>query len=104
MLADGRVPMLPVKTAPMSLRMSPKVFSVRMTSNCAGRSTICIAQLSTYWWFSSTSEKTRCVSVTTWRQSRLTSRTLALSTEVTFFLRSRASAKALRAMRSISRR
>src|ERR1019366_3711430 len=45
--ADGNMPMDPARMPPMSLKMSPKVFSVRITSNWVGRSTICMAALST---------------------------------------------------------
>jgi len=36
MLAEGSIPSDPDSTDASSLRISPKVFSVRMTSNCAG--------------------------------------------------------------------
>jgi len=41
------MPMPPASIAPSSLKMSPKVFSVKMTSNSDGRDSICIAALST---------------------------------------------------------
>ena len=51
-----------------------------------------------------TSGKSRATSLTTSRQKTMEVSTLALSTEVTFFRRSRAASKAMRAMRSISER
>ena len=49
------MPMEPVIMEASSERMSPNMFSVTMTSNCAGFFTICIAQLSTSISVSSTS-------------------------------------------------
>ena len=46
-LAEGNIPSEPVSIAASSLRMSPKRFSVRITSKPAGRETSCIAALST---------------------------------------------------------
>ena len=54
-LAEGSIPSEPVSIADSSLRMSPKRFSVTITSNSAGRETSCIAALSTSRWSSSTS-------------------------------------------------
>src|SRR5688572_11711801 len=45
--AEGSIPIEPASTAPSSLRISPNMFSVRITSNRLGFSTSCIAQLST---------------------------------------------------------
>ncbi len=45
--ALGSIPSEPVSIAASSLRMSPNMFSVRITSNSAGRDTSCIAALST---------------------------------------------------------
>ena len=45
--ADGSMPIDPARIPPTSLRISPKVFSVSITSNCVGLSTICMAALST---------------------------------------------------------
>jgi hypothetical protein len=52
-LAEGSIPSEPVSIAASSLRMSPKRFSVTITSNSAGRETSCIAALSTSRWSSS---------------------------------------------------
>ena len=46
-LALGSIPIDPVIIAASSERMSPKRFSVTMTSKSAGRATSCIAALST---------------------------------------------------------
>ena len=53
--ADGSIPSEPASTAASSDRMSPKRFSVTMTSKSAGRRTSSIAQESTSWWPSVTS-------------------------------------------------
>ena len=45
--ADGSIPIDPARIPPTSLKISPNVFSVSITSNCVGRSTICMAALST---------------------------------------------------------
>ena len=47
MLAEGSIPMEPVIIEASSERISPNMFSVTMTSNCAGSFTSCIAELST---------------------------------------------------------
>ena len=54
-LAEGIMPMEPVIMLASSERMSPNMFSVTITSNWAGLRTICMAQLSTYMWLTSTS-------------------------------------------------
>ena len=54
-LADGSIPSEPVSIADSSLRMSPNMFSVRITSKRDGSATSCIAALSTSRWSSSTS-------------------------------------------------
>ena len=95
-------PSEPASTDASSERMSPKVFSVRMTSNWPGFMTSCIAQLSTSISVRSTcgySTATRC---TILRHKRPVSRTFALSTLVTLPRRLPAAAKARCAMRSIS--
>jgi hypothetical protein len=48
MLADGSKPRLPASMEASSLKMSPNMLLVTMTSNCAGFAMSCIAQLSTY--------------------------------------------------------
>ena len=58
-LADGSIPSEPVIIAASSLRMSPNMFSVTITSNCDGSETSCIAALSTSRWSSSTSGQSR---------------------------------------------
>ena len=70
--------------AASSLRMSPKRFSVTITSNWAGAATSCIAALSTSRWSSGTSgNSSSCTRVTVSRHSREVSSTFALSTLVT---------------------
>ena len=54
-LAEDSIPMEPVTMLASSDRISPNMFSVRMTSNCFGSRTSCIAQLSTSIFSSSTS-------------------------------------------------
>ena len=54
-LADGSMPMEPVSMAASSLRMSPNMLVVTMTSNCRGSRMSCMAQLSTSTCSSSTS-------------------------------------------------
>jgi hypothetical protein len=94
------MPIEPVIIAASSERMSPNMFSVTITSKSAGLATSCIAALSTSRCSSSISWNSRAWRfVTTSRHRRLVSRTLALSTLVTF---RRAAPKAARAMRSIS--
>ena len=44
--AEGNMPSEPVSMAAQSDRMSPNRLSVTMTSNCLGRRTSCMAQLS----------------------------------------------------------
>ena len=82
-LADGSIPIEPVIIAASSLRMSPNMFSVTMTSKSLGRATSCIAALSTSMWSSSIAGCSAATSRTTSRHSRELSSTLALSTEVT---------------------
>ena len=89
-------------TAPSSDRMSPKVFSMTMTSKRVGWVMRSIAQESTSWCSSSTSGYSLPSSVATSRHMRLDSRTLALSTEVSLRLRERASSNPTRMMRSTS--
>src|SRR5258708_3363792 len=47
-LADGITPIDPVNAAAASLKMSPNILVVSITSNCEGRSVSCMAALSTY--------------------------------------------------------
>ena len=57
--ADGSMPIDPASTAPSSLRISPNMFSVSITSKRVGFSTSCMAQLSTSMWSSATSGNSR---------------------------------------------
>jgi len=47
-LADGIRPIEPTSAAAASLKISPNMLLLSITSNCAGRSVNCIAALSTY--------------------------------------------------------
>ena len=86
--------------AASSLRMSPNMFSVRITSKWRGAATSFIAAESTSWCSSSTfGNSSECTRVTTSRHSRLVSSTFILSTLVT---RERAAWNAVRVIRSIS--
>ena len=82
--------------------MSPKRFSVTITSKPAGRSQSFIVMLSTSWCSSCTSGKSSAISSASSRQSRELSSTFALSTLVRCPRRSRASRKPVRRMRLIS--
>ncbi len=97
------MPIEPARIAASSDRMSPNVFSVTRVSNCVGRCTSAIAQLSTRMCSSVTSGYSLATWVTTSRQSCDTTRTLTLSTDVSRRRRLRATSKAARATRSISR-
>ena len=100
--ALGSIPIDPVSIAASSLRMSPNMFSVRITSKCRGAAISRIAALSTSRCSSSMlGNSLVCTSRTTSRHRRLVSSTLALSTLVT---RDRAAPNATRAIRSISSR
>src|ERR1700693_2054363 len=101
-VALGRLPSEPVSIAASSERMSPKVFSVKITSKRCGSRISCIAAVSTSRCSSSISGYSACSATTTRRHSRLVSRTFCLSTEVTRRRRARASSNATRALRSIS--
>src|SRR5450756_3051523 len=46
--ADGNMPMEPVSIDASSDKISPKILPVKITSNCLGARTSCIAALSTY--------------------------------------------------------
>ena len=91
-----------VSTAASSDRMSPKMLPITITSYRVGCVTRSIAHESTSWWSSSTSGYSLPTSLATSRHSRLDSSTLALSTDVSFLRRVRASSKPTRRMRSIS--
>ncbi len=100
--ADGNMPIDPVSMDASSESISPKVFSVTITSNCFGFLINCMEQLSTYICESSTSGYSEPTSVTTFLHSSVDSRTFALSTLTTFFRRSLATSKATTAILSIS--
>ena len=102
MLEEGIMPMEPMIWLASSERMSPKRFSVTITSNWLGSRTICMAALSTYIWRSSTSGYSSATAVTVFRHRREVSSTLALSMEVTRLRRFRAIWKATWATRRIS--
>jgi len=53
--ADGNMPIEPVSIDASSERMSPNMLPVRITSNCLGARTSCMAALSTYMCDNSTS-------------------------------------------------
>ncbi|MNR13135.1 hypothetical protein D3C85_1295230 [compost metagenome] len=101
--AEGSRPMEPPSTEISSDRMSPNMFSVRMTSYSRGLRIRCMAMESTR-----ACSRVICgyssawMRVTTSRHRRLVSMTLALSTEVTLPRRWPAAWKAARATRSIS--
>ena len=99
-LADGASPRPPVTAAARSLRMSPNMFSVTITSNCSGVVAICIAALSTSMCSTLTSGNSGAISFTTRRHIRDVSRTFALSMDVSAPRRDCARANALRATRS----
>src|SRR5260370_29485634 len=101
-LADGITPIDPAKAAAASLKMSPNILVVRITSNCDGRSVSCIAALSTYICSSRIPGYAPLMAATVRLQSWELARTLALSTEQTRRERLSARAKANVAMRSIS--
>ena len=100
--ADGSIPIDPVNIDASSDRMSPNMFPVRITSNCFGARTSCIAALSTYMCDSSTSRYSLPTSITTSRHTILVSSTFALSTEQSFRPRFLAIPNATCAMRLIS--
>ena len=54
-LAEGNIPIDPVSMDASSLRISPNILVVTITSNCLGARTNCMAQLSTYIWSRATS-------------------------------------------------
>ena len=95
--------MEPASIDASSVRMSPNMFSVTMTSKSAGRLMRCIAHASTRRCSSETSGNSSAITrVVTRRQSRDVSSTLALSTDVTFPRRPRAIVAATRTTRATS--
>ena len=99
-LAEPASPSPPVlASAATSERMSPNVFSVRMTSKRRRDHELEVRSCRRAC-ARARRRRTRCTRTTTSRQSREVSRTFALSTEVTCSCRARASSKPRRAMRS----
>ncbi|CSD21819.1 Uncharacterised protein [Vibrio cholerae] len=80
------------------------MFEQSITSNCAGSLISCMVALSMYMCESETSGYSLAISLTTSRHSIELCSTLALSIEQTFLRRKRADSKAIRAIRSISKR
>ena len=68
-LAEGIRPIEPTKAAAASLKMSPNMLEVSITSNWEGRKVSCMAVLSTYMCSSFTEENTVLIAVTLRRQS-----------------------------------
>ena len=101
--ADASNPIDPASIDASSVRMSPNIFSVTITSNSFGERNNRIAHVSTSMCSSSTSgNSSRITRSVTLRHSRDVSSTLALSTDVTLLRRERAAAAATRTTRSIS--
>src|SRR6266852_7593985 len=101
-LAEGMTPMEPARAAAASLKMSPNILVVSMTSNCEGRRVSCMAALSTYMCSRRMPGYAALIAVTVVRQSCELASTLALSTEHRRRERLSARANAKVAMRSIS--
>jgi len=102
MLADESIPSEPLMTLASSVRMSPNMFSVTITSKSVGRRMICIAALSTNMKSTVTSGYSQAVRWAVSRHMRDVSNTLALSTTVRCRRRVPASRKATRSTCSIS--
>ncbi len=97
------MPIEPASILASSVRMSPNIFSVTITSKSAGRRSRCMAQASTSIQSNCRSaNSSRMTRVVTLRQRRLVSSTLALSTRVSLPLRPRASSAAARTTRTTS--
>ena len=95
----------PASMEASSVRMSPNIFSVTMTSKSHGLRKRCMAAESTSMCSTVTSGNSAgMMRFTVARHSREVSRTLALSTEVSFLRRPRAKLAASRTTRSISGR
>src|SRR5438309_2151854 len=78
------IPIEPANIEASSVRMSPNIFSVTITSKLEGCLINCIAQVSTKRCSSDTSGYASAIRSAVRRQSREVLRTLALSTDVTF--------------------
>ena len=100
--ALGSRPSEPARTAASSVRMSPNMFSVTITSNWAACVIRRMAAESTSWCSSFTSGYSLPISIAILRHRRDDSSTLALSIDVTSLRRPRASSNARRTMRRIS--
>ena len=101
--ADGSRPSEPASIEASSVRMSPNMFSVTITSKSRGRRSRCIAAASTSRCSKLTSGNSAgSMRSTTARHRREVSSTFALSTEVSLRRRARASCAARRTTRSIS--
>ena len=96
--ADGNIPIDPVIMEASSDKISPNIFEVTITSNCAGFFTSCIDALSIYIWFSFTSSYSLETSITVSLHSLELSKTFALSTLVTFLFLFIAVSKAILAI------
>ena len=96
--ADGNIPIDPVIMEASSDKISPNIFEVTITSNCAGFLTSCIDALSIYIWFSFTSSYSLETSITVSLHSLELSKTFALSTLVTFLFLFIAVSKAILAI------
>src|SRR5258708_27324553 len=101
-LADGISPIDPTSAAAASLKMSPNILVVSITSNCEGFSINCIAALSTYMFSSVTFGRALLIALTVRRHTCELVSTLALSTEHNRCERFSARAYANAAIRSIS--
>ncbi len=101
--ALGSRPSEPASIEASSVRMSPNMFSVTITSYSRGFASRCIAIESTSWCSRVTSgNSSRARRSVVSRHSREVSSTLALSTEVSLPRRARARVQACRTTRSIS--
>src|SRR2546425_12232276 len=80
-LAEGISPMEPTSAAAASLRISPNMLLLSITSNCEGRSVNCIAALSTYMCSSFTAGETALVDGTGRRPSRERGKKVAFCTQ-----------------------
>src|SRR2546427_12871987 len=80
-LAEGISPMEPTSAAAASLRISPNMLLLSITSNCEGRSVNCIAALSTYMCSSFTAGEAAPIAGTVRRQRGELVHNVALSTQ-----------------------
>src|SRR5436309_13355727 len=80
-LAEGISPMEPTSAAAASLRISPNMLLLSITSNCEGRSDNCIAALSTYIFSTFTPVSTALLFLTVRRHSCDEEHRFGLATE-----------------------